>query len=279
LLARRESSDDSGDTSAEHVRNIRGSSTAPLAIYSGTANSGELIGAFSALTSDPSLADLNINFHGFLERDEVGLKRYFQYRGKYTPEPRIAVISEDETAYGGTGAQGDGGTGTNQAKCSQDPLRLYYPRDIVALRTAYQTNSIFNTTAPQQSSDVPRGRLPSDLADPEGKDHDSIRSYAGNQTPLWQESYLLGVNAMRVCHSEYVVLRNTNPLDQLFLARYLRRAYPDARIVTDGSDRLFRAGTRGYGNGRHNEPQHIPALGTRAVHGPIPHSPSNCKIS
>ena len=239
LLARRESGDEAGDSSAEYVRNIRGSSPAPLAIYSGTANSDESIQAFSDLTSDPSLADLNINFHGFLKQDEVALKRYFQYLRNHNSEPRIAVISEDETAYGGA-PKGEGGKETSETNCSQDPLRLSYPRDIAALRTAYQTNSIFNTTAPQQSSDVPRGRLPSDLADPEGKDHDSIRSYAGNQTPLSQESYLLGiVNAMRVCHSEYVVLRSTNPLDQLFLARYLRRAYPDARIVTDGSDRLF----------------------------------------
>jgi hypothetical protein len=239
-LARRESGDDTGDTSAEHVRNIRGSYPAPLAIYSGTANSGESIQAFSDLASKPSLADLHINFHGFLEQDEIALQRYFQYLRRQNSEPRIAVISEDETVYGGSGRQGEGGTSTNQIKCSQDPLRLYYPRDIAALRSAYQTKSIFNTTATQQSSDIPHGRLPSDLADPEGNDHDSIRSYAGNQTPLSQESYLLGVvNAMRVCHSDYVVLRSTNPLDQLFLARYFRRAYPDARIVTDGADRLF----------------------------------------
>jgi hypothetical protein len=239
-LARRESGDDTGDTSAEHVRNIRGSYPAPLAIYSGTANSGDSIQAFSDLASDPSLADLRINFHGFLDKDEEGLKRYFQYLQKHISEPRIAVISEDETAYGDSGGQDKRGTSTSQIKCSQDPLRLYYPRDIAALRSAYQTKSIFNPTASQQSSDVPRGRLPSDLADPEGKDRDSIRSYAGNQTPQSQESYLLGiVNAMRVCHSDYVVLRSTNPLDQLFLAHYLRRAYPDARIVTDGSDRLF----------------------------------------
>jgi len=47
------------------------------------------------------------------------------------------------------------------------------------------------------------------------------------------------VKAMRVYHIQYVILRSTNPLDQLFLASFLRRAYPDARIVTDGSDRLF----------------------------------------
>jgi hypothetical protein len=241
LLASGKSGDDPGD-SGTYIRQIRGSAKVPLAIYTGSANSGNAIREFGALSSGPSLADLNIDFHSFLEHDEVGLERYFQYLEKQSHERNaIAVISEDETAYGGSGAaEGREGTDTSQAKCSQDPLWLYYPRDISALRTAYQANSLFNTTAPQQSSDVPRSRLPTDLADPEGQDHDTIRSYAGNQAPLSQESYLLGiVNAMRVCHSENVVLRSSNPLDQLFLAHYLRRAYPDARIVTDGSDRLF----------------------------------------
>ena len=126
--------------------------------------------------------------------------------------------------------------------CLNQSLWLSYPRDISALRAAYiQTNSVFNTNVAQQPSEAaPRGRLPTDLADPEGQEHDTIRSYAGNQTPLSQEAYLLGlVNALRLHHSQHIVLRSTNPLDQLFLARYFRRSYPDARIITDDADRLF----------------------------------------
>jgi len=237
----------SGGDSGKYVKEVRGSTPAPLSIHSGTANSGTAIREFGALMSGSKLSDLKIDFHGFLERDEVGLERYCEFLRKQSrdpDEPRvIAVISEDETVYGGSkGAAGSekDQVGTNDSECLTDALWLYYPRDISALRAAYQTNSIFNTTAPQQSSDVGRGRLPSDLADPEGQDHDTIRSYAGNQTPVSQEAYLLGiVNALRVRHIQYVILRSTNALDQLFLARYLRRAYPDARIVTDGSDRLF----------------------------------------
>jgi len=211
---------------------------APRAIYSGTANDGRSILQFDqASKSDSKLSKLKIDFHGFLERDEVSLERYCRYVSKQGNGPgAIAVISEDETAYGGTGIE-RGATGN---PCLNTALWLYYPRDISALRAAYQANSIFNNGAPQQSSDVVHQRLPSDLADPAGEDHDTIRSYAGNQTPLSQEAYLLGiVNAMRVRHIQYVILRSTNALDQLFLTRYLRRAYPDARIVTDSSDRLF----------------------------------------
>jgi hypothetical protein len=229
----------SNRNSRKYVRDVWGSASGPLAIHSGTANDGGSIVRFGRVSqSNSSLTALNIAFHGFLERDEVGLERYFRYLEKqHYKRSEIAVISEDETAYGGGNSNR---LSTSSTECSTDALRLYYPRDIAALRAAYQTNSIFNTTAPQQSSETQRGRLPTNLADPEGPNHDTIRSYAGNQTPLSQEAYLLGiVNAMRVCHSEYVILRSTNALDELFLASYLRRAYPDARIVTDNSDRLF----------------------------------------
>jgi hypothetical protein len=227
-----------GDSGTD-VRDIRVSPSTPLAIHSGTANGGDAIRAFGDLIARSNLSNLNIDFHGFLERDEVGLERYCRFVSNQGNGPgAIAIISEDETAYGGN-SRNQAGSAGNGTVCD-GALWLYYPRDISALRAAYQTNSIFNTTAPQQSSANPRGRLPTDLADPEGQNHDTIQSYAGNQTPLSQEAYLLGaVNALRVHHIQYVILRSTNALDQLFLASYLRRAYPDARIVTDNSDRLF----------------------------------------
>lgn len=225
-----------------YLRDVRGSTTAPLPIYSGTANSAKAIINFNPQQEGSKISDLKIDFHGFLERDEVGLERYCKFVGRQGNGPAaIAIISEDETAYGGSGDQNrkENDNESGGTECA-GALWLYYPRDISALRSAYQTNSIFNTTAPQQSSDVGRERLPSDLADTEGQNHDTIQSYAGNQTPLSQEAYLLGlVNAMRVHHIQYMILRSTNSIDQLFLAHYLRRAFPDARIVTDGSDRLF----------------------------------------
>jgi len=252
--------------SGKYLQQIRPQSKTPLAIYTGSANSARAITSFDRMrNSSPSLTALDIDFHNFLERDEVGLERYCRYlEQQHYKANSIAVISEDETAYGGSDGGNDRGSdkgnektravanpqapnqpanknkNTNAPECLNDALWLYYPRDISALRAAYQSNSVFNTNAAQQPSDVSRGRLPTDLADPEGNEHDTIRSYAGNQTPLSQEAYLLGlVNALRLHHSQYIVLRSTNPLDQLFLARYFRRAYPDARIVTDGSDRLF----------------------------------------
>lgn len=226
------------DDSQNHWKRIHGDPSVSLAIYSGTANSGRAISSFyQASKSDSKLKPLKIDFRNFLEWDEVGLDRYCNLLLDQSTNPNvatgIAVISEDETAYGGE-------SGNEPGTCLGKALWLYYPRDISSLRAAYQTNSIFTVAGAQQSSDVPRSRLPTNLADPEGKKRDSIPSYGGSQTPIAQEAFLLGIaNALRVHHSQYVMLRSTNVLDQIFLARYLRRAYPDARIVTDGSDRLF----------------------------------------
>jgi hypothetical protein len=264
--------------SEKYLNSIRGSSPTLLSIYSGTANSGPAINRFLDILKPTADAqsksnELQIGFHGFLERDEVALDRFCRYLKNegYRPDV-IAVISEDETAYGG----GDGSElpTTNYEQMKSDnqeqffesssseclngkdngahggALHLNYPRDISTLRAAYQTNAIFNAAAAQQPPNTAPGRLPSDLADPEGEERDTIRSYGGNQTPLSQEAYLLGLaNALRTHHIEYLILRSTNVFDQLFLARFLRKAYPDARIVTDNSDRLFEreGGTTGMG--------------------------------
>jgi hypothetical protein len=52
--------------------------------------------------------------------------------------------------------------------------------------------------------DVQRRNLPTDLTDPTGIVHDSIRSYGGNQTPLAQEAFMLEiVAALKELHAQY----------------------------------------------------------------------------
>jgi hypothetical protein len=131
-------------------------------------------------------------------------------------------------------------SGSVKENCSGKALRLYYPRDISALRGAYQTKSLFDVGTSPPPGDTQRRSLPTDLADPTGKVHDSIRSYGGNQTPLAQEAILLQIiAALRELNARYILLRSSNTLDQLFLTNFLRRGYPDGRIVIFGSDLMF----------------------------------------
>jgi hypothetical protein len=229
-----------------------------LAIYSGSASSNESAEAFQC-SIGPHAA-----FHSFVQNDDEILRRFCRYinlEQEGFDASRVAMISEDETAYGLSGIRAPktenlkangtvrAGKANDEASEADDPddngcpdrfLTLYYPRDISALRGAYQSTSLFDAGSAPQPTDAQKKNLPTDLADPAGKVHDSIRSYGGNQTPLNQEAFLMDiVAALREQHARYILLRSSNTLDQLFLSNFLRRSYPDGRIVIFGSDLMF----------------------------------------
>ena len=213
-----------------------------LAIYSGS------VSGKSAARLFQNTFDSQVRFHSFVQNDDEILQRFCSYIEKAQPTfdaSRIAIISEDETAYGGSGVKlgsdkNDKDHKNDKDNCRKQALKLYYPRDISALRGAYQTKSLFDIGISSQPADTQRRNLPSDLADPAGRVHDSIRSYGGNQTPLNQEAFLLElVAALRELHARYILLRSSNTLDQLFLTNFLRRSYPDGRIVIFSPDLMF----------------------------------------
>src|SRR6266851_2947117 len=212
-----------------------------LAVYSGSVSGNSAAQAFH------NTFQSHVRFHSFVQNDDEILRRFCNYIKAVQPgfeSSRVAILSEDETAYGTSGMKtGEGETYREERDkdaCPDNALKLYYPRDISALRSAYQTKSLFDTGTSPQPTDTQRRSLPTDLADPAGRVHDSIRSYGGNQTPLTQEAFLLEiVSALRELHSRYILLRSSNTLDQLFLTNFLRRSYPDGRIVIFGSDLMF----------------------------------------
>lgn len=174
------------------------------------------------------------SFDTAMEGDDLQVKRFTDYiYSQGYDKNLIAILSEDETAFGTFGGGHD------------VPIHLYYPRDIATLRSAYERQSIFSSARPQ-ASNAPTTSLHSDLSEPASSQHDTVRSYGGQLTPLTQESLLVSIaNILREKHIQFVVLRSTNSLDQVFLTQFLRRAYPQARVVIDGSDLLFRRGGQG----------------------------------
>ena len=224
-----------------------------LAIYTGSADSRDGGGQFAKTKG--------IDFRSFLQDDETVLDRFCRYLGRASlgKVENVAILSEDETAYGNLVTKVDVGSGKgsdssaagrkdeNQPESGICPgaTKIYYPRDISTLRAAYQSQSMFNSAQTQQNQDNNQQRksLPTDLADPGGEQHDTVRTYAGNQTPLSQEAQLLGiVEALRAHHAQYVIVRSSNTLDPLFLANFLRRDYAEARVVVQNSDLLFQRG-------------------------------------
>jgi hypothetical protein len=171
-----------------------------------------------------------------MEDDLLMVDRFCQYlKDQKYDLNYVAFLSEDETAFGAD----------DKDTCGQ-AIRLYYPRDIATLRSAYQRQSIFNQSNPQSSGSGPSTTLRGDLSEPANSDHDTVRSYGGQLTPLEQESVLLDIaNRLNEKQVEFIILRSTSSLDQIFLSEFLRRSYPGARVVIDGADLLFTRGAEG----------------------------------
>jgi len=212
-----------------------------LAIYSGSVSGHDAALAFQS--SNPQ-----VTFHSFVQDDDEILRRFCNYIRKEQPgfdAGRVAIVSEDETAYGSLGMDPQ----IDDKNCQAKALKLYYPRDISALRGAYQTKSLFDMGTSPQPAETRKRSLPTDLSDPSGKVNDSIHSYGGNQTPLTQEAILVEIVAtLRELNVQYILLRGSNSLDQLFLTNFIRRGYPDGRIVIFSSDLMFirERGTTGF---------------------------------
>lgn len=184
-------------------------------------------------------------------RQEFYLDCFFEDREK--SHFNLAVLSEDETAFGNQaregGTNGEDGMGTKSSaqptSCSptaapvhSEFLRLYYPRGIAQLRDAYQQS--LKAQAASDSAKAPtQNGLPLSLT-VTGNDDDTVAPFSPLQTPLSQETILQGiVTALRIAHAKVVVIRASDPLDTVFLAHYLRQNYPQARLVTVGADLLM----------------------------------------
>jgi len=221
------------------AKTLRPEKDGKLPVYSGSVSSDTAARWFkNQMNFQGSSESAKVELHSFVQNDDEILSLFCSYMLLEQPEfdaQKLAVISEDETAYGSSGMNE-----ADDNKCKSEPLKLYYPRDISALRAAYQTKSLFTTSSPSGSVDTQTRNLPTDLADPAGIVHDSIRSYGGNQTPLAQEAFMLEiVAALKELHARYILLRSSNTLDQLFLCDFLHRMYPDGRIVIMSSDLLL----------------------------------------
>ncbi len=199
----------------------------------------------------PTTVRLPVRIADFEENDALQTDRLYRYlkdRGHRLAE--VAILSEDETTYGGlpdAAARSSESQPAENLPCNPEyhesdrPVHLYYPRDISALRSAYQEQSIFSPGAKTEGS----GAQAHTVLRPEStsgvhEDTDTIAPFSGNNLALTQEAQLYGiVNTLETHGIRYIVLRSTNSLDYLFLTRFFHRAYPNAYIITMGSDLLF----------------------------------------
>jgi len=219
-----------------------------VVVRSGTVSSWETMQWFEDHKGD------NVDFATFQQSDRFMLRKFVEYeKGRGYAPRKIAVLTEDETAYGNTTKpqrQGPGITPcpdphgsptTLECQFAVDEnavLHLYFPRDISQLRSAYQQGLSSKASSSSDSYQV-RSTLPLNLQDT-GNDDDTVQQFAQSETPLSQEAVLIGiVAAMRERHIEFVVVKATNPMDTLFLTAFLKKGYSQARVVTMPADLLL----------------------------------------
>jgi hypothetical protein len=136
---------------------------------------------------------------------------------------KVAILNEDETVYGRT---------TNSRL---DAVQLRFPRGISRLRNSVQELPGLNSQT--SSSATGYQALPLMLKEPGA---DTIRSYSEQLTPISSEAVLLNIGvSLRRMQIRYAGILATDPLDMLFLARFLRIAAPDIQLFLLESDALF----------------------------------------
>jgi hypothetical protein len=237
-------------------------------VYSGSVTDA---GSMYAFTNP---VDSKIHFASFQDNDEFIRDRFLQFacHDGYDPS-EVATLSEGDTAYGFSvqdtnSKSADEASKANAANataveantrkkssrpaaspsvpqggCSpvdiQRVMSLRFPREISYFRAAYQDRPGSQQTS---SADIPVPQSTAVTLNPEeiGTDDDAALPYAGAQTPATQEAVMVGiVSELNKHHTKFTMLYASDPLDQYFLARYLRAQYPRGRVVVTTPDLLL----------------------------------------
>ncbi len=237
--------------------------TREFEIASGTASDKKAIDEFEtdmaprlSIGARPAASGLLMEGHvlTFYENTDLEIKRYLQLWSAEGYDPRnVALIAEDETTFGVSTDSNPDGTSrpvdiSDAEECKSNlkqcipGLELNYPRDISGLRTAYQKQGLTGPETDQAEYASRQRLLPEDLSEKREEADDKIKTYSGAQADFSDEAELLQlVMQLQVHHIENVLLLSSNPLDQVFLARFLRSAYPPVRVVILGANQeLFR---------------------------------------
>ena len=235
-------------------------------VFSGTVTDQSSIRWFEHWIGQPNNHKEAGRFSSFQQNDHYVVQRFADFVcAQHYSLSEVAVLSEDNTVYGSSAGQADSKSApaspkaqaftcpderlkrdeknatltaaTNVDADSEGVLYLHFPREISFFRSAYQKAAA--AQSPQDSRAPGKTTLTLDIEDT-GSDDDTVAPYGGSLTPLSQEAVMLGLaSELQKHHVRFIVLFATDPGDQLFLARYLRTAYPEGRVIVTVPDLLF----------------------------------------
>ena len=173
-----------------------------------------------------SSATRSMTYYSFGEDTRFEEDRLLEvFKGSHPDARHTAILSEDNTVFGEMNSQRTGSYG---------PIYIRFPREISLLRNAQgeQTGKSSGLT------ESPTPYLNLSLKDLSADD--TVPQFSIIQTPLSQEAQLMAIaHQLQRARVEYILITASNILDELFLAQFLHRACPDARIVFyNGGDLL-----------------------------------------
>ena len=174
------------------------------------------------------------------------LAKHLDITGEWHKEGSIAILSESGTLFGAHAAVSNkesehGKKRSEHANQGSKRLNLVFPRGISWLRNAYQDMPAnAGPAALPAGIPAPVARLlPFAISEPAYGD-DKPPSLSATQTPISEEAALVSIaNTLRHERVRFAVLTSTDPLDNIFLIRFLRTHCPDLRIITFESDLLY----------------------------------------
>jgi hypothetical protein len=167
-----------------------------------------------------------ITYVSFAEDTAYELSRFFDYLNKSSYDVRrIAILVEDGTVFG-----------DSNANSKQGGIQIRFPREISLLRNAQIDQG---TKSTGESTVAPSPYLNLSLKDSDADD--TVPHFSTAQTPLSQEAELMAIaRQLQRNRTQYILIAGSNVLDEIFLAQFLRRACPDARLVFyNGGDLLI----------------------------------------
>jgi hypothetical protein len=164
---------------------------------------------------------------------------------------QIAIFAEEGTAYGSSRSLSESGEFKSEQHGCEDssksryfsdayrePLRFLYPRGLSVLRN----------TAPGQAKQA--GGSTEAIASPyltlslkDASADDAVIHFGAENSAVSLESELIAITRqLQRARVRYVEITASNMLDAMYLASFIHRACPDARLVFQGSDILFEHG-------------------------------------
>lgn len=210
-----------------------------IVIASGQVTGDDSVRSFKAGLQAAGLGG-KVNFASFNESSSVLEEALFRYAcDEWSMKPReFAILSESETAFGQESAP------VAREVCPQfhdadlNPIKISFPRGIYHLRTAYGEQ--FPDGLPQEEQ---RPRVRSNLKpnlEEQRRASDSVPDFS-SQSTVSQDGMLMDlVDDLQKHRSQLLLVVASDPLDSLFLVRYIRQHYAYGRLVILGPDALLR---------------------------------------